>query len=60
MTEPGRVGPDLELDADEMVVNILFHALMHGASRISPQVEGLPGWVFVTGQHGYPVAIRTA
>lgn len=50
--------PDLEIDADEMVVNVLFHALIHGAP-LRPQIDALPGWVFAPGARGYPIAIRT-
>lgn len=51
-------GPDLVVDGDEMVVNVLFHALIHGRP-VSPRIEALPGWVFAPGVNGYTVAIRT-
>lgn len=48
---------DERITAEEMVVNLLHYALVHG-TRVCGRFEPLPGWVFVPGVHGYPVAIR--
>lgn len=52
------MSPDSEISAEDVVLQLLELSMMRGIP-IHTRPDGLPGWTFVQGIHGYPIAFRT-